>query len=47
MIRKGVFSNYDPEILALSIIKQIRAKYSLVAWDSNLEEMTGYCSEDI
>ena len=46
-LRKGNFSQYDQEKLALSIIKDIRKKYNLSEWTPELEEMTGFKSEDI
>ena len=40
-LRRGTFSKYQPELLALSIIKQTRDKYKLAAWPWALEQLTG------
>ena len=44
-LRKGNFSQFDQEKLALSIIKDTRKKYNLSEWTSELEELTGFKSE--
>jgi hypothetical protein len=46
-LKKGTFTKYSPDILALSIIKEIRMKYSLVGWTDELAQLTGYNDEDI
>ncbi len=43
-LRKGNFSQYDQEKLALSIIKDTRKKYNLDEWTAELLELTGYTS---
>ena len=45
ILRKGNFSQFDQEKLALSIIKDTRRKYNLDEWTTELEELTGYKSE--
>jgi len=40
-LRRGTFSKYHPELLALSIIKQNREKYRLNPWPVALEMLTG------
>lgn len=35
-LKKGAFTRYKPELLALSIIKETRKKYSLPLWNSQL-----------
>jgi hypothetical protein len=32
-LKKGTFTKYDPELLALGIIKEIRIKYNLKGWN--------------
>jgi hypothetical protein len=46
-LKKGNFSQYDQEKLALSIIKDTRKKYNLSEWTVELEELTGFKSEEI
>ena len=46
-LRKGNFSQYNQEKLALVIIKEIRKKYNLTEWNQELEESTGYKVEEI
>jgi len=35
-LRKATFTKFKPEMLALSIIKEIRIKYNLRGWNSHL-----------
>lgn len=44
---KGNFSQHEPEILALSIIKQVRERHGLVPWTSHLKNISGVKEEDI
>jgi len=41
-IKRGTFTRYNQELLALSIIKETRMKYNLEGWNKNLEKITGY-----
>lgn len=46
-LRKGNFPKHNPEMLALSIIKETRTKYNLTPWHTCLQELTGYSEEAI
>lgn len=46
-LRRATFTKYDPELLALGIIKEIRQKYNLKGWNVHLEELAGYCEDEI
>lgn len=35
-LKKSIFTKYDPELLALGIIKEIRIKYNLKGWNRHL-----------
>lgn len=41
-LRRGDFSQWDQEKLALGIIKDTRRKYNLVEWTKEMTELTGY-----
>jgi hypothetical protein len=32
-LKRGAFTRYEPELLALGIIKEIRIKYNLKGWN--------------
>lgn len=36
-MKKGTFTRFKPELLALSIIKETRKKYHLTPWNSQLQ----------
>ena len=40
-ILKGNFSQNDPELLALNIIKQVRVKHNLTPWTTHLHQISG------
>lgn len=44
-LRRATFTKYNPELLALGIVKEIRHKYNLRSWNKHLEQLTGF-SED-
>lgn len=44
-LRRATFTKYDPELLALGIVKEIRQKYNLKGWNAHLEELAGYCED--
>ena len=46
-IRKGNFSKYSPELLALSIIRQAREKLELTPWTAELETLSGKSGEEV
>ena len=46
-LRKGTFTRFEAELLALSIIKQARSKYGLTAWPRELVELTGKEDEEV
>ena len=35
-LKKGTFTRFNPELLALGIIKEVRQKYNLKGWNSHL-----------
>lgn len=41
-IKTGEFLPYDPEKLALSIVKDIRVKFRLEPWKKQLELISGF-----
>ena len=42
MMRGGKFLSYNPEKLALSLIKECRIEMNLQPWNHNLELISGY-----
>jgi hypothetical protein len=46
-LRRATFTKYNPELLALGIIKEIRHKYNLKSWNEHLEGLSGYSEEEI
>ena len=46
-IKRGTFTRYNQELLALSIIKETRMKYNLEGWNKYLEKITGYSQKEI
>lgn len=46
-LKKGNFTRYKPEMLALAIIKETRTKYNIKPWNQCLQDLTGYSLEDI
>lgn len=36
LLKKGTFTKYEPEKLAISIIKEIRLKYNMQGWNQQL-----------
>lgn len=47
LVRKGTFTDTDPEKLALSLIKEQRIKHRLEGWPKQLSTISGYKSEEI
>lgn len=41
-IKKGEFLKFEPEKLALKIIKEVRGKYHLVEWVTGIGKVSGY-----
>ena len=46
-LRRGTFTRYEPEKLALGIIREIRGKYNLKGWCEPLEGLTGFKEEEL
>jgi hypothetical protein len=46
-LKRGTFTRFNPELLALGIIKEVRQKYNLKGWNTHLEELAGYCEDEI
>jgi hypothetical protein len=46
-LRKGTFSKHQPELLALSIVKQTRELFKLAPWTEELRLLTGREAEEI
>lgn len=46
-LRRGDFSQWDQEKLALGIIKDTRRKYNLVEWTKEMTELTGFNGEEV
>lgn len=47
MLRNGSFIGYEPERLALSLIKETRIKYRLEPWKKQLEVVSGYSAGQV
>jgi len=41
-IKNGEFLKFEPEKLALKIIKEVRGKYRLVEWATGIGKVSGY-----